>query len=94
MTSELITFNHLSCHSISTLLGTRVMIELTRLKKREIRMEKVTLSPPKVLTFRLPLMLPKRWMAFAKVGPLVNFYHYFRPSSKLALRRLTLWDLL
>ena len=35
MTSELIRFNHLSCHSSSTALGTRAMIELTRFLKRQ-----------------------------------------------------------
>ena len=45
MTTELITFNHLSCHSSSTALLTRAIIELGFInvneKERETKREKV-----------------------------------------------------
>ena len=35
MTTGLIKFNHLSCHSSSTAFGTKAIIELTRLKCKQ-----------------------------------------------------------
>ena len=47
LTTDLITFNYLSCHSSSTALGTKAIIEPTGLKAKEIKKEKVQMKPPK-----------------------------------------------